>query len=84
MKKKTIKKPKFSSYMTAALVPALIVAILIDLIGYIFADKSVQDSVSNWTSTNPIPYGRLNSYTNLYFRDGTQRKKRNISRLCQT
>ena len=69
MKKKTIKKPKFSSYMTAALVPALIVAILIDLIGYIFANKIVQDSMSNWTSTNPIPYGRLNSYTNLYFRD---------------
>ena len=42
MKKKTIKKPKFSSYMTAALVPALIVAILIDLIGYIFANKIVQ------------------------------------------
>lgn len=69
MKKKIIKKPKFSSYMTAALVPALIVAILIDLIGYVFANKIVQDSMSNWTSTNPIPYGRLNSYTNLYFRD---------------
>lgn len=69
MKKKNIKKPKFSSYLIAAMIPALIVAILINMAGHYFANKIVQDSMTNWSSTNPIPYGELNMLADLHFRD---------------
>lgn len=69
MKKKNIKKPKFSGYMTAALIPALIVAILIDLIGHVFANKIAQESMAYFTSQHQIPYGLINLVADLHFRD---------------
>lgn len=69
MKKKIIKKPKFSSYLIAAMIPALIVAILIDLIGHVFANKIVQDSTSYRSSQRSMPYSWLNLVAELHYRD---------------
>ena len=75
MKKKNIKKPKFSSYLTAALIPALIVAILINLAGYSFVNWEVRESMASFST--PPSNDLLDSVADLYnsYRSTEQEEK---------
>ena len=70
MKKKDIKKPKFNRYLIAALIPALIVALVINLTGYYYTDQMTQEILSS--GSNSPSNELLTSVIDLYFSDRTE------------
>ena len=70
MKKKDIKKPKFNRYLIAALIPALIVALVINLSGYYYTDQMTQEILS--IGSNSPSNELLTSVIDLYFSDRTE------------
>ncbi|MBO4242756.1 MAG: HAMP domain-containing histidine kinase [Clostridiales bacterium] len=82
MKKKNIKKPEFLSYLTAALVPALILAFLINLAGYYYADMLARESMTitaNFPSTQ-----EKNALIDLYFEDRDEEAEREYQEMLST
>ena len=74
MKKKNIKKPKFSSYLIAAIIPALIVAILINLTSYYFVNRQVRESMASFSSISS--FDLLDSVADLYASDRNAEEER--------
>ena len=79
MKKKNTKKPEFLSYLTAALVPALIFAFLINLTGYYYADMLARESM---TVTSNMPSTQEKSaLTDLYFKERDEETEREYQEM---
>ena len=74
MKKKNIKKPKFSSYLIAAIIPALIVAILINLTSYYLVNRQVRESMASFSSISS--FDLLDSVADLYASDRNAEEER--------
>ena len=85
MKKKTIKKPRLWKYLIPAAIPALIVAVFLNMLGYYFADTYVRNMLDG---SNEGYYSDLEEVVDLYYENPENGGKSNeeyiakLSRLC--